>query len=203
MKPGAFSEKELAQIRGAVRDRYAGTARSAAGKFKYPTGREGAVALGYPLEILDRLDDQLLDGFCGVGNPFSLGTIEPNSVVLDVGCGAGFDLAVASELVGAGGWVHGTDLTREMVDQAGVLVDRLGITNVKVQHVDSDTLPYEDAMFDVVISNGVINLSPNKRELFSGIFRVLKPGGTLQFADIVRSTESLDASGASLAAWAQ
>ena len=203
MKPGAFSEKALAQIREAVRNRYAGTARSAAGKFKYPTGREGAVALGYPPEILDRLDDDLLDGFCGVGNPFSLGIIDAGSVVLDVGCGAGFDLAVASELVGADGWVHGTDLTREMVDQSRALVDRLGIANVKVQHVDSDKLPYEDSMFDVVISNGVINLSPNKRELFSEIFRVLKPGGILQFADIVRSSESSGGRGASLAAWAQ
>jgi ubiquinone/menaquinone biosynthesis C-methylase UbiE len=149
------------------------------------------------------MGDDLLNSFCGVGNPFGLAEIAAGSSVLDVGCGAGFDLIVASELVGPAGMVHGTDLTREMTTRAQTVVDQLGITNIAIRHVDSDALPYNDEMFDVVVSNGVINLSPSKRDLFQEIFRVLKPGGVLQFADIVRDQDSPGGKGANLAAWAQ
>lgn len=203
LAPGTFSPEELNQIRDAVRKRYVDASRSAEGMFKYPTGREGAAALGYDPNIISRMPDDLINSFCGVGNPFALADLPTGGIVLDVGCGAGFDLIVASELVGPAGEVHGTDLTEEMVRSAQAAVDQLGITNVEIRHVDSDALPYQDETFDVVVSNGVINLSPSKRELFKEIFRVLKPGGTLQFADIVRDQESPGETGANLAAWAQ
>jgi arsenite methyltransferase len=201
--PGAFSPDDLNQIRNAVRERYSDTARSAEGKFRYPTGREGAGALGYNPDVIARMPEELINSFCGVGNPFSLADIRAGSVLLDIGCGTGFDLVVASDLVGPEGRVHGTDLTGEMVRSAEAAISQLGIANAEVVQVDSDELPYHDTMFDVIISNGVINLSPCKRDLFKDIFRVLKPGGMLQFADIVQEGKSPGEKGANLAAWAQ
>jgi len=153
--------------------------------------------------VIERIPDDLIKSFCGVGNPFLLADLAPGSVLLDVGCGTGFDLVVASGAVGPEGRVYGTDLTVEMVGRAQAAMSRLGIKNAEIVPVDSDELPFRDRMFDVVISNGVINLSPCKRQLFKEIFRVLKPGGTLQFADIIRDAETPGNTGANLAAWAQ
>ncbi len=176
---------------------------SAGGKFKYSTGRAGATALGYDNTLLQNSRDELLESFCGVGNPFSIGTIKPGDRVLDIGNGAGFDLIVASGLVGESGKVCGIDLTEEMVGRARKNVALAGVENIEIHHVEVEEIPYGDRTFDVVISNGVINLSPRKELLFKEILRVLKPGGRLQFADIILKKELPDSLANSPDAWSQ
>lgn len=176
---------------------------SAAGKFNYPTGKDGAAALGYDPAVMERAGPRFLESFCGVGNPFFLGAIRPGDRVLDFGCGAGFDLFVAAGLVGETGRVCGIDLTQEMVDRARENLFRAGIKGFEVRKVESETIPYGDASFDVVISNGVINLSPHKQACFEEIHRVLKQGGRLQFADVVLERSLPMAVAGSLEAWSQ
>lgn len=176
---------------------------SAEGKFKYPTGRAGVEALGYDPVIINSTDQIFFESSCAVGNPFSLGEIKPGNRVLDVGCGAGFDMSIAGRLVGGSGRVCGIDLTAEMILRARDNLARAGLANTEVKHVDSEEIPYEDQTFDVVISNGVINLSPCKEALFREIFRVLKPGGRLQFADIILEKEMPGSLVGSIEAWSQ
>jgi ubiquinone/menaquinone biosynthesis C-methylase UbiE len=138
-----------------------------------------------------------------VGNPFSLFSLQPGSVVLDVGCGAGFDLFIASRLTGPAGRVHGVDLTPEMVARARENLRKAGVTNAEVLQVKSESLPFADNTFDVVISNGVINLSPDKETLFREISRVLKPGGNFGFADVMLEQELPHGMAGSAEAWSQ
>lgn len=194
---------DLLHIRSAIRKKYAVVSNSAAGMFQYPTGKAGAEALGYAPSVLENIQPELLNAFCGVGNPFSINTISQGSVVLDVGCGAGFDLIVASQLAGPEGKVYGIDLTQEMIDRARKNIEPLGIANIEIAQVDSEKIPFGDNMFDVVISNGAINLSPAKKDLFQEIYRVLKPDGRLQFADIVAESAIPSVLTGSLEAWSQ
>ena len=173
------------------------------GKFGYPTGRAGAEALRYDPAFIHAAPPSLLNSFCGVGNPFSLGEIQPGSNVLDIGSGAGFDLYVAKRLTGESGRVCGIDLTSEMVDRARLSLAESGMDDIEVTHVSSEKIPYDDNTFDAVISNGVINLSPCKQELFQEIFRVLRKGGKLQFADVVLEKELPGTLVGSLEAWSQ
>ena len=178
-------------------------ARSADGLFNYPTGRKGALALGYEPALVDKYPDEALDSFCGVGNPFALSVIAEGSELLDIGCGGGFDLLVARELVGDSGRVSGIDLSGEMVAKAQSLVRSFGDERISVAHVASERIPYGDGSFDYVISNGVVNLSPAKLELFKEIYRVLKPGGILQFADVCLLQEAEPDQASSPEDWAQ
>lgn len=200
---GGASSPDPAEVRNAIRNTYAEVAVSAANKFNYPTGKEGATALGYDPAVIERAGPRFLESFCGVGNPFSLGIIRPGDKVLDFGCGAGFDLFVAAGLVGASGLVCGIDLTQEMADRARENLSRAGIGGFEVKKVESETIPYGDGSFDVVISNGVINMSPNKQACFKEIHRVLKRGGRLQFADIVLEHQQPAGVEGSLEAWSK
>lgn len=186
---GAFSESRLQGIREAVRKKYEAVSSSAEGKFRYPTGRDGALQLGYDERLFADIPVSLMNAFCGVGNPFGIEPIAPGSAVLDIGCGAGFDLIIAKRLTGNDGRVCGVDLTAEMLERARRNFQELGIDTIETALVDSEKIPYDDNSFDVIISNGVINLSPRKAELFAEMFRVLKPGGRAQFADIVLENE--------------
>jgi arsenite methyltransferase len=132
-----------------------------------------------------------------------LSAIGPGATVLDIGSGAGFDLYVASRLVGKSGKVCGIDLTEEMVDLARHSLAETGQTNIEITHISSEEIPYSDNTFDAVISNGVINLSPCKEELFKDIFRVLKNGGRLQFADVVLEKKIPGSLVGSAEAWSQ
>jgi len=123
--------------------------------------------------------------------------------VLDFGCGAGLDLFVAGRLVGEDGKVCGIDLTEEMVVRARENLALAGIANFEIKKVDSEAIPYDDRAFDVVISNGVINLSPRKENSLAEIYRVLKPGGVLQFADVVLENELPVSLAGSAEAWSQ
>lgn len=192
------SHIDVEAIRDGVRRKYAEVAQSAAGQFGYPTGREGAAQLGDETAA----PAELLRSFCGVGNPFSLGEIAPGEAVLDVGCGGGFDLFVASQLVGSTGRACAIDLTPEMAAQARTHLAEASTAHAEDRVADVEAIPYDAAMFDVVISNGVLNLTPHTEASFRELFRVLQPGGRLQFADIVLHGEA-DAAACSIDAWSQ
>lgn len=185
----------------AVRKKYSEVSRSAEGKFTYPTGREGALALGYDAAAVDAMPQELIRSFCGVGNPFSLGPVQAGETVLDVGCGAGFDLVVAAGLAGPEGRVCGIDVTPEMAEKARDNLARAGVAHGEVHIAGAEEIPYGDESFDLVVSNGVLNLSPLKEKCFREIYRVLKPGGRLQFADIVLKGDLPEKVAGSLEAW--
>lgn len=194
-------ELDVGQIQEAVRKKYAEVSCSTEGKFQYPTGRAGVEALRYDPSVVGPLPDELVESYCGVGNPFSLGPIKPGETILDVGCGAGIDLIVASRLVGSAGQVRGIDLTAGMIERAQVNLTRAEVDNGEVRLAGSEAIPYGDGTFDVVISNGVLNLSPLKEQSFREIYRVLKPNGRLQFADIVLKEDLPEEVANSLEAW--
>ncbi len=196
-------EIDAAAVREAVRKKYMEVAQSAEGKFAYPTGRQGALALGYDPSIIESLPGDLLASFCGVGNPLILGPVNRGEAVLDVGCGAGFDMVIVSRLVGSTGKVCGIDMTPEMAERARTNLWRAGIANAEVRVSGGESIPYPDAFFDLVISNGVINLSPAKEDVFREIHRVLRAGGRLQIADIVVSETLPPDVANSLEAWSQ
>jgi SAM-dependent methyltransferase len=191
---------DVKKIQDAVREKYSEVSSSAVGKFNYPTGRDGAILHGYDSAIIQSMPDELIESFCGVGNPFKLGSIKSGETILDVGCGAGFDLIVASRMVGQDGKVCGIDLTPEMAEKAKNNLKQYGVQNSDIQVSGAESIPYPDNTFDVVISNGVLNLSPIKEKCFREIFRVLKQNGRLQFADIVLK-EDCGAMCSTLEAW--
>ena len=133
---------------------------------------------------MDALPDRAVESFAGVGNPFSLRPLAPGEHVVDVGSGAGFDSFIAAGQVGPTGQVVGVDMTAEMLAKARQTAAALGVTQVQFRDGLAEALPVEDGWADVVISNGVINLCADKQAVFTEIFRVLRPGGRLQFADI-------------------
>jgi SAM-dependent methyltransferase len=153
--------------------------------FIFPTGRTWAHELGYPEPELTRVPDATVESFAGVANHWTLGRIEPGEVVLDLGCGAGTDLLIAAQMTGAGGRAIGVDMTAAMLERARTSADEMGLTNVEVHQALIETLPLAGASVDVVISNGVIDLVPDKDVVFAEIDRVLRPGGRLQLADVV------------------
>ncbi len=200
-----LSEVDLRTIEAGIQRKYAEVAAkaSAAGCFKYPTGKEGLLQLGYSEEILRKIPDAILASFCGVGNPFSLGAISPGETVLDIGCGAGVDALVAAHLVGPTGRVVGVDITEAMIIRAKVNLDRSGLTNVRFEVAAADTLPFPDREFDVVISNGVFNLTIDKERALREARRVLKPGGRLMVADMVLVEELPKEKAAKVENWYQ
>ncbi len=193
----------MQEIRKAIRDKYAELSISAVGRFQYPTGKDGAKALGYDPAIIESAHARFFEASCGVGNPFSLGNIRLGDAILDFGYDAGFDLFVASKLVCESGRVCRIDLTKNMVLRGKENLTLAGIAHFEIKNVDSETIPYDDHSFDIVISNGVINLSPHKETTFREIYRVLKPGGRLQFADVVLEKDLPASLAGSTDAWSQ
>ena len=156
--------------------------------FIFPTGRAWAQDLGYPPELA-RVPEETVRSFAGVANPFALGRVEPGQVVLDLGCGAGTDLLIAAQMAGAEGRAIGVDMTPAMLERARQSAAAMGLANVVLHESLIESLPLEDQSVDVVISNGVIDLVPDKDAVFSELDRVLRPGGRLQLADVVIHTE--------------
>ncbi len=171
-------------LREQVRDKYREVAADPHRRFHFHTGRPLAARLGYDQAAVDALPDRAVESFAGVGNPFSLRTLQPGERVVDVGSGAGFDSFIAAGQVGETGKVVGVDMTPEMLDKSRATAAALGFGQVELREGLAEQLPVEDGWADAVISNGVINLCADKKKVFEEIRRVLKPGGWLQFADI-------------------
>jgi SAM-dependent methyltransferase len=177
--------RQLANLRASVKDRFRRVATEPDQERKFPLGPESAKSLGYDPGEVDRLPSTVTESFCGVGNPLSLGDPQPGQTVLDLGCGAGFDTLLAAQRVGLNGKLMGVDMTPEMAAKARTNAEILGLANVEVFHGEIESLPMVDASVDLVISNGVFNLCPDKPRVLGEVFRVLKPGGRLQMADIL------------------
>ena len=175
---------DVDRLRDEVRAKYRDVATDPAGEHHFHTGRPLAARLGYPADVVDALPDAAVESFAGVGNPFSLRTIQPGERVVDVGSGAGLDSFVAASYAGAGGRVVGIDMTEEMLTKARSNATAIGASQVEFRPGYAEDMPVQTGWADVVISNGVINLCADKRAVFDEIWRVLRPGGVLQFADI-------------------
>jgi arsenite methyltransferase len=158
-------------------------------EFIFPTGRAWARDLGYPEPELSRVPDGSVESFAGVANPFVLGRLETGETVLDLGCGAGTDLLVAAQMVGPEGRVIGVDMTAKMLERACESAREMGLAHAELHESLIESLPLDDASVDVVISNGVIDLVPDKEAVFAEIDRVLRPGGRVQLADVIVHTE--------------
>jgi SAM-dependent methyltransferase len=174
-------------LREEVKNKYREVALDPHGKFHFHTGRYLARHLGYDDALVQSLPDVAVESFAGVGNPFSLRKLSKGERVVDVGSGAGFDSFVAANQVGPTGKVIGVDMTEEMLKKSRSTAAALGLANVEFREGLAEDLPVENGWADVVISNGVINLCADKKLVLSEILRVLRPGGTLQFADIANS----------------
>jgi arsenite methyltransferase len=172
-------------LREEIRKTYIDVSTTPEQEFIFPTGRAWAQELGYPEPELGRVPDATVESFAGVANPWTLGRVEPGSVVLDLGCGAGTDLLIAAQMTGRAGRAIGVDMTATMLDRARSSAAEMGLGNVEVHESLIEALPLDDASVDVVISNGVIDLVPDKEAVLDEIDRVLRPGGRLQVADVV------------------
>jgi ubiquinone/menaquinone biosynthesis C-methylase UbiE len=155
------------------------------GRFPYATGQAGALAQGYADAWLVGVDAAVVERFVGVGNPFSAHTLRPGDRVLDVGCGAGLDVFVAARLVGPAGRVSGIDISADMLAFAVDAAAAGGIAGVQFLEADAAQLPFGDGAFDVIVSNGALNLVPDKDAAFREIARVLRPDGVLAVADLL------------------
>ena len=176
---------DVEALRQAIRDEYAVVARNPEQGFHFHTGRPLSQLLGYDDTWLDGIPEGALASFSGTGNPFRLGKLLPGERVVDVGCGAGCDSLIAARMVGADGSVVGVDMTPAMLAKARQSAAEAGSANVTFREGFAEALPVPDGWADVVISNGALNLVPDKAAALQEMARVLKPGGRVQIADIL------------------
>jgi len=181
----ASSLVDAARLEAEVKDMYRRVAREEEAELHFEVGKPLALHLGYPADVLDAVPAEALASFAGVGYHFDLAALAPGEVVLDLGSGSGTDVFFAAVQVDESGRVTGVDFTDEQVAKATRLRDRDGFSHVDFVEARIDELPFQDGSFDVVISNGVINLSPVKDRVFTEAARVLRAGGRLAVADIV------------------
>jgi SAM-dependent methyltransferase len=169
---------------------YSRVAEDPAGDFHFHRGPAYAVErLGYDAAALAALPNECTASFAGVGNPHRIAPLTPGATVVDIGCGAGMDLTLAARAVGPSGRAVGVDMTESMAQRALSVAQTLGLDNVEIRTGDALDLPIEGSSVDFVMSNGVLNLAPDKRQAFGEVFRILKPGGQFLYADIVVADE--------------
>ena len=176
---------DLQQLRQAIQAEYALVAQEPERGFHFHTGRPLAALLGYAETWLDGIPEPTIASFAGTGNPFSLGALQAGEHVVDVGSGGGIDSLIAAKMVGPSGRVIGVDMTPAMLDKARTSAAAAGLSNVEFREGFGEALPVEDGWADVVISNGVLNLMPDKDAALREMARVLRPGGRLQLGDIL------------------
>lgn len=190
-------------ILDAVRAMYTSVALHPEQTFHFPTGRRACLLVGYPASELDLLPTSAVESFAGVGYPFAADVVGPGQTVLDIGSGSGTDALIAALRVGNGGRVYALDMTAAMREKLRRNADVLGTGNVEVLDGTAEDIPLPDASVDVVTSNGVINLVPDKAAAMAEIERVLRPGGRVQIADIVLATEPSAACRSKPELWAE
>jgi arsenite methyltransferase len=188
-------------LREEIRKTYTDVSTEQDQEFIFPTGRGWAEDLGYPEPELSRVPDATVESFAGVANHWTLGRVAPGATVLDLGCGAGTDLLIAAQMAGESGRAIGVDMTAGMLERARASAAAMGLGNVEVHESLIEELPLDDASVDMVISNGVIDLVPDKDAVFDEIDRVLRPGGRLQVADVVIHQEVSEDARARIDLW--
>lgn len=198
-------ELDQKQVEGAVQDMYEEVATFPENDFHFPTGRNSCLNLGYPEDELNTIPASAVESFAGVGYPFLGEAIKPGDTVLDIGSGSGVDAMVAALKAGTEGLIWGIDITPAMIEKARKNLKQANknLNNIRIIEGRADDIPLEDSSIDVVISNGVINLVPDKEKAFKEIYRVVKPGGHIQIADIVLSKPVSKKSKANAQLWAE
>ena len=181
---------DTVKLRAEIQSIYARVAADPSGQFHFHRGPEYAARrLHYDVAELSKLPETVTESFAGVGNPHAIAPLPAEAIVVDIGCGAGMDLLLAASHVGLGGRAIGVDMTEAMRDRARRGATACGLPHAEVREGEATALPIEAESADVVISNGVLNLVPEKRAAVAEIRRVLKPGGRVQIADIVLGVE--------------
>jgi len=195
VKAGTILEQEaiprinIQELRQAIRKEYEAVAQTPGKGFHFHTGRHLTEIVEYQPEWLEGIPESVIESFAGTGNPFSVEIIEPGELVVDIGCGAGIDTFIAAKQVGSTGKVIGVDMTEAMLTRARKANQEIGFDQVEFKTGFMEELPISDGWADVIISNGVFNLSPEKERVLQEMVRVLKPGGRLQIADIIVQKE--------------
>ena len=171
-------------LREEVKKKYRDVACNPHGEYHFHTGRPLAARLGYEQDVVDAMPDAAVESFAGVANPFAMRRLAPGEKVVDAGSGGGFDSFIAAQQVGPEGRVVGVDMIEEMLEKSRGTAKSMGLGNLEFREGLLEELPVEDGWADVVISNGVFNLCADKHRVFTEAWRVLRPGGMLQFGDI-------------------
>ncbi|MBI3995147.1 MAG: methyltransferase domain-containing protein [Nitrospirae bacterium] len=199
----AFIGDKKDSIFQAVSQMYTDVASCPNRQFHFPTGRPACLFVGYPRKQLDAIPETAVESFAGVGYPFSVGAIKEGDRVLDIGSGSGTDVLIASALTGPRGKVYGLDMTDAMLSKARANAEKMGAVHVEFVKGNAETIPLPDASVDIITSNGVLNLVPDKPKAFSEIFRVLRPGGQIQISDIVLGKPIKESSRENPQLWAE